>query len=476
MATRDRFFVPSLTDEFTRQLVYTEGTMKHPLERQFLHIAKRNWKPHTPLVVALSGGVDSMALFALLNAIQLEWPAHLIPVHVNHQLREVSTDEAKWLQEYLEERFQAALTVVAVDVAPQSGESMEMAARRVRYSVLHQVLDEAGPQARLLTAHQQNDQAETVLMRALQGTGVEGLAAMRNAPQRIVRPLLDISRPQLLAYCQTQKLRWIEDASNQDVSILRNRIRLEVLPFLAREVNPQVYQALAELSKRAQEANQALDAWVKHWEDLGRFSMQNHTLTLERGWETWPRELTVRILKRFARQEGIRITRRHLALAMGRGGVWPGGIVIQDGAGGKRRLARPSKEISTPVTTSMRVHGGGQYRWLQGRLDVVEGFLQDRPGPDWTGINRRRWPVFAVRSWQHGDRLHPLGLLGSKKVQDVFVDQKVPRVERYAWPIVVSPDDPRLILAVPGLAASESARAKDDNTAMYWVRFYNAEK
>ena len=440
----------------------------HALERQFLEQARVLWRPKTPLLVGVSGGIDSMALFALLHAIQQKWPVDLQAVHIDHGLRIESADDAAWLKMYIKDVFSHQLTVVPVTVVPDPGESVEMAARRVRYRALMAAADQFGPEALVAVAHHKNDQAETVLMRIITGTGVRGLAAMRPLSGRVVRPLLAFSRNQLQHYLIQRQVQWRDDPSNKDARMLRNHIRHQILPLLA-DVNPAVVDALYGLAERASRHEEALEAMLDGWLNDQSLSYSDGTFILSPQWAHWPREITALVLRRYAESHGVRLSSRHLELAFRGGTDWPGGYRVDHLPDGRLRVLRPAPVHAPALQTEpVRLPRQGTVAWADHVLSVEQGLFEPtRSG--WGAINANRWPQLWVRAWRPGDRIRPLGLQGhSKKVQDIFVDAKVPKDRRDTWPVLVDSPDSLTILAIPGLSMAEEARA-DARDPVHWV-------
>jgi tRNA(Ile)-lysidine synthase len=208
--------------------------------------------------VAYSGGLDSHVLLHALSGLRAATGLTLRAVHVDHGLHPQS---AAWAEHC--RRVCAALDVVCrverVQVA-RDGDGLEAAARRARYAALAAGL---GAGETLFTAHQRDDQAETLLLQLFRGAGVQGLKAMPASQAfgagRLVRPLLDYSRASLLAYARAQGLRWIDDSSNVDTALTRNYLRHRVLPDV-RARWPGVDAALARTARHAAEAAALLDA------------------------------------------------------------------------------------------------------------------------------------------------------------------------------------------------------------------------
>lgn len=435
---------------------YTHN-MEHPLERQFVQWAKVLWPRDTPLIAAISGGVDSMALYALLESSQTQWPVRLIPVHVDHQLRPESGEDARWLTSYLDAQFGAMLRVVPVTVCRQPGESLEMAARRVRYQALWTVAEEFGPDARLAVAHQLNDQAETVLMRAVTGAGIQGLAAMRPRRGRLVRPLLHVSRGDLEAYLRHRKLVWRDDPSNADPAMVRNRIRHEILPRIEACVNPRAVEALAGLADRAAQYEEVMAFVLENLDDV--LAETDDGLVIAPVWRSWPEALTKAALKRFGLKHQLRLEDRHLQGALQGPMTWPQSWQVRHRPDGALVVCRVAATADPP--SPERVSDLGRLSFGPFAIEVQRGLFETDGRPGGLAIDAIRWPVLWLRTWRPGDRFHPLGMGGhGKKLQDLFVDAKIPEPLRGSWPVVVADLDAGPILAVLGLAVAEEARAE----------------
>ena len=213
--------------------------------------------PHTPLCVALSGGVDSTALLAALAGIRPRLN-NLRALHVDHGLRPASREWAQHCRD-LARRLRVPLQVLTTKVARAPGASLEAAARVARYDLLASALK---PGEALLLAHHADDQLETVLLQLFRGSGLPGLSAMpASAPfakGTLVRPLLSRSREELEAWVRAQGITWIEDDSNADESLNRNYLRRQVLPLI-RERWPGSVSAVARSARHVAEAQSLLD-------------------------------------------------------------------------------------------------------------------------------------------------------------------------------------------------------------------------
>lgn len=234
------------------------------------------------VLVAVSAGPDSTALFAALVALAPPWKLHLRAAYVNHGLRSAAKREAKRVRE-LGRRWGVPVSVLSRKIRRRKGESPESAARRVRYTALASIAKKYGCRS-IALGHTQDDQAETVLLWILRGVGFTGLAGIppvrREARHwtdggqgiRIVRPLLQVSRKEVEAYLKTQGIRSLLDRSNLSNRFRRNRIRHKLIPQLEREYNPQLRRHLAVLAELVREETEWIGQETEsRFRSIGRF-------------------------------------------------------------------------------------------------------------------------------------------------------------------------------------------------------------
>jgi len=219
--------------------------------------ANRLWQHSTRLLVAVSGGMDSVALLHALLALRSEWTLTLRVAHLDHGLRETSARDAEFVRELAAE-WRLPVTIERRPVAEacaQEGWSLEDGARRIRYQFFMDTARRYSA-SHVALAHTADDQAETVLMRLIRGTGLMGLGAipvMRALEEGawIVRPLLEAWRSDVVAYAARHGLAYREDATNADHRFVRNRIRHELLPLLERHYNPNIKSTLTQLAEQS---------------------------------------------------------------------------------------------------------------------------------------------------------------------------------------------------------------------------------
>ncbi len=243
-----------------------ETTSTSELERRIVQSwPARDWS-ETHVVLAVSGGADSVALLRAMVALKElhGGRGRIFVAHVNHGLREQAADDAEWLRG-LCERLSVELEIATVDVAAiaaAKGDGWEAAARLARYEALQGIAERRGARF-VATAHTADDQVETILHRVLRGTGIEGLAGMMrvrplSASIALVRPMLNVSRREVIEYLAAMGQEYRTDATNQDTRWTRNRLRNELLPILREQYNAAVDGALTRLAVQAAEVQQVM--------------------------------------------------------------------------------------------------------------------------------------------------------------------------------------------------------------------------
>ena len=246
----------------------------HPVESRLADVwPPRAWDDVT-ILVAVSGGGDSVALLRAMAALKGSGRGRLCAAHLNHQLRGEQSDDDEAFVVDLCRRLDVPCEVarVAVEqVAADSGDGLAAAARRARYRFLRQTAARLGARY-VVTAHTADDQAETILHRVIRGTGIGGLSGMARARPlgpgcTLIRPLLTFRRSQLLGYLEDLAQPYRRDPSNEDPRLTRNRIRHQLLPRLAEDFNPGVVDALLRLGTLAGEVQGVLDGLVRDLEE-----------------------------------------------------------------------------------------------------------------------------------------------------------------------------------------------------------------
>ena len=407
------------------------------------------------VLVAVSGGPDSMALLVLLQQLRSVYQSHLIVVHVDHQLRgQESARDALFVRQQAA-RMGVACHVVQVDVERlqrTSGLSPQHAAREARYAALAQLQQQLGA-ARVALGHIADDQTETLLMRLLRGTGPAGLAGIPPLRLPYIRPLMSVRRQTLIDFLRAEGIPWVQDSSNIKRTYQRNRIRLDVLPIL-RQYNPQLDQRLYELTEILAAEQHLLERQVEAWYSCIVRQRSEQRLILQcQAYEHAPLAIQRRLLRRLTDQfvdppGAVHFHHlEHLRLLLTQGKVGqrltlPGQWLVErhhDLALMWRREHASTDEMQAAILSVP-----GQVALQDLDALVTAEFLSIVPSPlaprrdvvyiDATSIQtplmlRTRWP---------GARFHPLGAPGHKKLKSFFIDKKVPRAERERIPLVMS--------------------------------------
>jgi tRNA(Ile)-lysidine synthase len=424
--------------------------------------------PGSVILVAVSGGPDSVALLHALDSLRLHLHFDLVAAHLNHRLRGEEADRDERFVRDLCARLGIDLIVERLRGLKPSSRNMEERARELRHRFLNRAADRAAA-SHIALAHHADDQAETVLMRLMRGAGAAGLGAMaESGPGRRLRPLLTVNRAAISAYLDAIGATCITDSSNESPSIFRNRIRLKLLPTLERDYAPGLARRLTEVA----EEMRSLDDYLTHAarEELeGRGGDGRLSIT---GFASLHPALGNALLREFLRDwfgDLRRVSRDHIeALRQLCTGTNPSGRVILPGGRQVRRdynfallenqaAARSAKpflvKLQQQGTTRVECAGcslaarlseGSDGTLPQPPLGATEALIDvDRINAD-----------LMVRSFRAGDRFEPHGMRGSRKLQDIFVDHKLPRNLRSVWPLVVTEDR---ILWIPGIARSRIA-------------------
>ena len=405
------------------------------------------WQPGGQVLVACSGGPDSLALLSLVLALKDKQNLTVWAAHFDHGIRgDAGRADAAFVAAFAASH--AIPCRVAREDVPQyavrHGLSLEMAARERRYRFLQKTVAEMGAGAVIATGHQADDQAETVLMRILRGTGLYGLSAMRPRWGNIVRPLLTVSRVEIEAYCRAQGLSPRRDATNEEMDAVRNRLRLELIPFLRAKYNPEITAALCRLADIAREDR---DVWQRDVDELWQTAVR----PISGGWAL---EGTVFARQPAALQEGIL---RRLAEVMGERMHFRFAhyealktLLVKGGTG--TRLDLPGRWRGEMVYGVLHVYQSevAAVSWQPRRLSVpgevslpelglcveavpVEALPMDL-GPMVIAVDADALPLpWEIRLRQHGDWLQVEQ--GTKKLKKLLIDAKIPREVRASLPI-----------------------------------------
>jgi tRNA(Ile)-lysidine synthase len=425
------------------------------------------------VAVAISGGPDSVALAWVLRELEAKarWRVAGL-IHVHHGLRGPEADADEAFCRALAGRMDLSIDVVHRDVTRRSREarlSVEAAARQVRYEAFEAARARLGASL-VATGHTLDDQAETVLLRVLRGAGSRGMAAIRARLGPVIRPLIDARRSAVLEYLDGRREAFREDSTNRDLTIPRNRVRARLMPIVESDW-PGGVRALARFAELAAD-------------DEGRLAEESRAASAHRRLEDGGVEIDLHALNPLPKALACRVLREAIEVAGGRPAFrdvdaiarlaradkphgrldLPGLTVAREGMRlrvGARVDAHPhaapqlaARPLTVPGEVTLTETGTMLRASFQDRADVTA-----RPSRDgqvaFLQADALQHPL-AVRYRRPGDRLRPLGAPGTRKLQDWFVDRKVPRAARDRVPLVVDACD--RIVWVAGFTIAHECR------------------
>jgi len=453
--------------------------------------------PGQHLIVAVSGGPDSVALLSLLHHLARSWRLTLTVVHCNYRLRGTESDgDESFVSSFCRERKLSLVIHRPTLVKRRQHSSIQAAARDARYDFMKQFAHEVEAD-HIAVGHTANDQAETVLMWLLRGAGVAGLAGMPYAREdRIIRPLLAATREEVLAYLDHEGLTYRRDSSNEKLLYHRNRIRKELLPVITR-LAPAAVRVLQRQADVYREDEHYLEQITN---ELVRALVSNDSKGVQRvdrqGFIELPVALQRRLIRVILRtydeegrasslravesvrrvllkgKSGARLSLKQAIVALEQGSVRFSPTMEKD-HGHETDSGQGKREaVLLPVPSTVYWAGTNQQIQVQvmtrraveemGRAPSQERVLFD--------ADRVSEPLL-VRAWQAGDRFSPLGMKGkSKKLQDFFTDRKVARHERGKIPLLVAPEG---ILWVVGIRQDERFAVRGGTTRCLVVSMTN---
>ena len=391
------------------------------------------------VLVAVSGGVDSVVLLHCLCQLQQQLSLRLKVIHLNHNIRKESTADADFVRD-LCLQLQVECEIESYDVprlAQEQKVSLEMAGRNARRQLFQRAAKKSNCDLVAL-AHHQDDQIETFMLRLVRGSGVAGLASMKVLNDNLWRPLLHCSRAQIVDYAKHNNLSWVEDASNADPVYLRNRIRHKILPLL-KDINPGFNVLTAGLIEQLQQDSDYWNVFVV--ENFGRFVVSvSDGLRLNRQALVDNHEaVRVRIIRealKHVRKDLSGIENKHIQAIIDLLLLGPSqGQLDLPGCWVARRyetlwLRDLAPEVLPDYNKVMPLPGvvvlpDGRHLCssfachIQGESKLVAEF----------NLQQIQLPL-TIRSWRPGDRFHPQGMTGRKKVKDYLGDAKVEKEDR----------------------------------------------
>ncbi len=439
------------------------------------------------ILVACSGGADSIALLEILRTLSIRGGWQVGVCHVNHHLRGKESDEdALWVGNFCRLRGITCSTehVDVQKLATEGGHSVEEAARILRYEALRKVADRDGYSC-IAVAHNHQDNAETILLNLLRGSGIEGLTGMQGRQVDIVRPFLGVERKNIEDFCDQQKIAYRKDSSNKNKNYLRNRVRLELLPQMEK-FNPAVVDALCRTGELLETDADFLRSLAKEkydnmiLQDRDSLSLPLDALSAEH--KAMCSRIIALAINHVLSNNGY-IGSKHIAkvrelLLAGRTGAvidLPGDLKVKKTYDELLFATRPFDEIKVNPLEELKLPVPGRADLPDGRILRASLFRGGKPKVN--GVTKAIFPAavadggLTVRSRRPGDLFQPSGMQGSRqKLKEFFIDNKLPVEDRDGIPLVCDRDG---ILWIVGLRCAY--REAPDNGKWLYLEFLDQE-
>jgi tRNA(Ile)-lysidine synthase len=441
-------------------------------------------RPGMRVVVGVSGGADSVALLSVLKELAPSFSLDIYAAHLNHLLREEAVEDAAFVQEFARSlHIPVAVGYARVAyLACEHQMSIEEAGRWARYRFLRYAARRFGAQ-RIAVGHHLGDQVETVIFNFLRGAGPAGIAGIPVQNRGVVRPLLGVTREEIEDYCRFRDLTWCTDVTNLATDYRRNRIRVELLPYLRQYFNPQVDRAITQLADIISQENAFFDVLAAVLlDELTEEGMHGQFNVSLGKFLSFPLALQRRLLRKVIRRKGeglkdIGYQNYNDCLSFLEESRPGGELHLPHGL----RLVKGSRYFTVLKTSPKRSTWKEVYRILEvpGETMIPELGVsisaKIRPYRDFPDqsfyflpenyqvcfdYDKINLPLF-VRTRRDGDRIRPFGLEGTKKLKKLFNDLKISSHQRDCVPLVVSDDEIHWVVGYRrGAAAPVTAKTK----------------
>jgi tRNA(Ile)-lysidine synthase len=436
------------------------------------------------IIVGVSGGADSVTLLAILHALKDRWNLKLTVAHLDHGLRgEASRKEAEFVHNMAEAMGLPCVSEErdVLSHKKKTGLSLQDAARDIRYAFFMDVCNRLHAQ-KVALGHHADDQAETLLIWLIRGTTPAGLAGIPPVRNGIfIRPLITVCRSEIESYLKERKICYIPDNSADEPQYLRNKIRHQLIPLLTQEYNPKIIKNLVQLSDVFRKDNEILDGMVA--EAVDKILIRGNTCSVDK-LKSYPIGLRGRIIKKIiscVKGDSRGISSKHIdaicRLLDGAGAT----KIVQLPAGwsvlreyGCLTFAHETLDAKTFCYTFDNIPTTVKMDEIKKEmvLSVEHLNTKDRGFPDMGNniacldFDAVKLPMI-VRNHVPGDRFYPLGLGGSKKLKDFFIDSKIPLRIRKKIPVLLFQNK---IAWVSGLRIDHRFRLKPNTKKMLKIR------
>lgn len=415
-------------------------------------------KGNEKIIVGVSGGADSICLLHVLMKLRLEYHLKLLIAHLNHGLREEESLRDEAFIRKLGEQFQ--LPTIIMRVNPEEfknvkGISIQEKARQLRYNFFYEILKkEQGDKIAL--GHNADDQAETLLLWLIRGTGTKGLSGIPPVRENIfIRPLIEVERSKIEQFLKQMGIEYLQDSSNVDKRYLRNRIRLELIPNLKKNYNPKIVSTLNQTANIIRLEDEFLDKYCEKCINDCLIKKYDNSIILNVvKLQLFPLPIQLRLLRKIISSIKGNLTQIRyvhifsiikLLKNTGSNNILnlPGGIqvvkeydrlVVSRGKQTKPNFIYYFNHIPNYVKIN-EINKVIRFSLLN-REDARNIFFNHDKNIAYLDYKKVIFPII-IRQYQSGDRFSPIGMTGNKKVREFFIDKKIPISERLRIPILV---------------------------------------
>ena len=442
------------------------------MERVLDYIKQNNLIKSGEIIgVACSGGRDSICLLHYLNSIKSDLDCEIVAVNVDHGIRQTSALDTEFVMQFCKSNGIRAYKFKgeALKVAKEEKLTIEQAARKVRYGVFETVIKK-GLVDKIALAHHLNDQAETVLLNIIRGCGLTGAKGMEPVRDEIyIRPMLNTPREEIMAYLDEHSLEYVEDETNKDNSYSRNYIRNIVLPALRKHFNG-VDKNIVNFAKVCKTD----DDFISKNINLGGLIENSETTKVPLSYfyqdESVVNRMLMKVVSRFAKQD---IERKHLKMIREFALEANNGNIIS--LPFKVKVLKEYDYIVIGYIKKKEI--SGEYSFRSGKLKI-DGYgiirstiskVLTEPKIHQHIIDADRLPTTAKwRFRQEGDVFAPLGLGGTKKLKDYFIDKKIPQRMRDFIPVLAVENK---ILAVADVEIADELKVTENTRSYYKINY-----
>ncbi|WP_302654466.1 tRNA lysidine(34) synthetase TilS [uncultured Clostridium sp.] len=449
-------------------------------------------KAEEKILVALSGGPDSVCLLHILYSLKEKLNIKLGAIHINHMLRgEEALKDERYVNDICEKlRIDCYIERIDINkVASENSISLEMAGREERYKAFQKIKEKYGYD-KVAVAHNANDQAETILMRMMRGTGLEGLVGIKAVREGgIIRPILCLNRSEIESYCAENHLMPRIDKSNMERIYSRNKVRLDILPYMKENFNKDIIDTLNRMALILSKDNEYIEEQSnKCYEEYCKCT--NHKIVIEQNLFVKEKEAIVtRVIKRAFKE----ISKSHQNFEMkhiydvidlynkgtGKSINLTNSIIAENTYGDiifkKKNNMKITKDESEVSIIKESVIEEIKFKNYMIKMEVIDREKNVEFSNnaliklfDYDKIEER----IVIRNRKDGDKMKPLGIKGTKKLKDIFINLKVPREERDVIPLICFDDE---IAWIVGYKVSESFKITKSTKRVLKISFEGKE-